>query len=167
MKWCEHPTMVAVMYEAGLARTTGTQPYRAIEVFHKKFDLIPLWLAADFIRRESRAITNNHKKKMCTNIQTLVHSKCTKAPLLFFTKFRSQTASRYCSVHLQEVLYFFPLLSVVLIGDEEPDPASRAHLEEGGQRSSGICFLPPATLEEGRGSLKSTTLHLGGQYVSL
>lgn len=57
------------------------------------------------------------------------------------------------------------ILSLVFIGDEEPDPASRAHFKEGRQRSSGICFLSPAALEEGRGSLKPSTLHLGGQYV--
>lgn len=55
--------------------------------------------------------------------------------------------------------------SLVFIGDEEPDPASRAHFKEGRQRGGGICFLSPSTLEEGRGSLKPTTLHLGGQYV--
>lgn len=57
------------------------------------------------------------------------------------------------------------ILSLVFIGDEEPDPASRAHFKEGRQRGSGICFLSPAALEEGRGSLKPSTLHLGGQYV--
>lgn len=87
--------------------------------------------------------------------------------LLFLTKFRSQKASRYFSVYLQRSCISSLLLSIVLTGDEEPDPASRAHLKEGWQRGSGVCFLPPAALEEGRGSLKPTTLHLGGQYVSL
>lgn len=64
-----------------------------------------------------------------------------------------------------EVLYFFHFLFVVLIRDEELDPASRAHLEEGWQWGSSIRFLPSAALEEGRRSLKPTTLHLGGQYV--
>lgn len=62
----------------------------------------------------------------------------------------------------------FLLLSFsVLIRDEEPDPASRAHLEEGWQWGGSIRFFPPAALEESRRSLKFTTLHLGGQYVSL
>lgn len=65
-----------------------------------------------------------------------------------------------------EVLCFFHFLSAVLIRDEEPDPASRAHPEEGRQRGCSIRFLSPAALEESRGSLKPTTLHLGGQYVS-
>lgn len=55
--------------------------------------------------------------------------------------------------------------SSVFIGDEEPDPASRAHPEEGRQRGGGVCFLSPAALEEGRGGLKPSTLHLGGEYV--
>lgn len=87
----------------------------------------------------------------------------TCAILYEFRSKKHQSTVVYCT----ELLYFFPFLSVVLTGDEEPDSASRAHLEKGWQRSSGICFLPPAALEEGRGSLKPTTLHLGGQYVSL
>lgn len=69
------------------------------------------------------------------------------------------------SVYWTEVLYFLLFLSLVLIRDEELDPAARAHLEERWQRGSGICFFPPAALEEGRRSIKFTTLHLGGQYV--
>lgn len=60
-------------------------------------------------------------------------------------------------------MYFFPLASAVLIRDEEPDPPSGAHLEEGRQRGRGVRVLPPAALEEGGGSLKPPALHLGGQ----
>lgn len=70
-----------------------------------------------------------------------------------------ETKSRCLGVSLRLIL------SLVSIGDEEPDPAARAHFKEGRQRGGGICFLSPSTLEEGRGSLKPTTLHLGGQYV--
>lgn len=90
------------------------------------------------------------------------------SPLLCWkTLLRFRTSCQFCSGNWSDVLCFFSFLPAVLIRDEESDPASRAHLEEGRQRGSGVRLLPPAALEEGGGSLKPTTLYMGRKYVSM